>query len=73
MRQRNPNVSPGLEEIVLKCMAKSPGRRYRDGLALRRALAALKADNEAPPEERAGVLEGLRVQLLGAPGRRSTR
>ncbi len=34
----NPRIAPGLERIVLRCLAKDPRDRYRDGDALAYAL-----------------------------------
>lgn len=34
----NPNIAPGLERIILRCLAKDPRERYRDGDALAYAL-----------------------------------
>ena len=34
----NPNIPPGLEKIVLRCLEKDPRDRYRDGDALAYAL-----------------------------------
>src|SRR3989440_4207181 len=34
----NPNIPPALEEIILRCLEKSPEMRYSDGSALARAL-----------------------------------
>ncbi|HEY6284130.1 MAG TPA: protein kinase, partial [Ktedonobacteraceae bacterium] len=49
----NPNLSPALEEIILRCLEKVPEMRFRDGSQLARALESL-ADSElgeivAPP------------------------
>jgi eukaryotic-like serine/threonine-protein kinase len=41
----NPNLSPPLEEIILRCLEKVPEMRFRDGSQLARALESL-ADNE---------------------------
>ncbi|HXZ05774.1 MAG TPA: protein kinase [Ktedonobacteraceae bacterium] len=43
--QVNPNISPALEEIILRCLEKAPEMRFRDGSQLARALEAL-AENE---------------------------
>src|SRR5579884_1780060 len=40
-RQLNPNIGSALEEIILKCLEKEPGARFRDGSALARALELL--------------------------------
>jgi len=39
--QFNPNIPPPLEEIILRCLEKSPDMRYRDGSQLARALETL--------------------------------
>src|SRR5947199_1320681 len=41
----NPNLSPALEEIILRCLEKVPEMRFRDGSQLARALESL-ADSE---------------------------
>ena len=43
--QINPNLTPSLEEIILRCLEKVPEMRFRDGSQLARALESL-ADNE---------------------------
>ena len=54
-RQFNPDLSPALEQVVLKAIAKQPGDRYQQGSALvkdlRRALAepGTKAVIAPPP------------------------
>jgi bifunctional DNase/RNase/tRNA A-37 threonylcarbamoyl transferase component Bud32 len=37
----NPNLSPALEEIILRCLEKVPEMRFRDGSSLARALETL--------------------------------
>lgn len=39
--QLNPNIPPVLEDIIMRCLEKEPGMRYRDGSALARALEML--------------------------------
>ncbi len=39
--QINPNLSPALEEIILRCLEKVPEMRFRDGSELARALESL--------------------------------
>jgi len=41
----NPNLTPALEEIILRCLEKVPEMRFRDGSQLARALETL-ADSE---------------------------
>jgi serine/threonine protein kinase len=40
-RQLNPNIPPALEEIILRCLQKTPEMRYRDGAQLARTLESL--------------------------------
>ncbi|MBV9879298.1 MAG: protein kinase [Gemmatirosa sp.] len=44
LRARRESVSPALEAIVQRCIARSPSDRYRDARELRDALDALPAD-----------------------------
>src|SRR5579864_9230062 len=37
----NPQIPPALEEIIMRCLEKSPDRRYTDGSQLARALETL--------------------------------
>jgi len=39
--QFNPNIPTTLEEIIMRCLEKSPDMRFRDGSELARALEAL--------------------------------
>lgn len=39
--QHTPNIPASLEEIILRCLEKSPDHRYRDGSELARALESL--------------------------------
>jgi eukaryotic-like serine/threonine-protein kinase len=39
--QLNPNIPAPLEEIILRCLEKVPGKRFRDGTQLSRALETL--------------------------------
>lgn len=39
--QLNPNIPAPLEEIILRCLEKVPGKRFRDGSQLARALETL--------------------------------
>src|SRR5579859_599373 len=39
--QYNPAIPPAVEKIILRCLEKSPERRYADGTQLERALESL--------------------------------
>lgn len=41
IREKNPDASPGLERIILKCMEKDPDDRYDTAEALREEMAAM--------------------------------
>jgi serine/threonine protein kinase len=45
--QLNPNIPPALEEIILRCLEKEPGARFRDGSTLARALELLGEEDLA--------------------------
>ncbi len=40
-RQFNPSLSPALEQIILRCLAKSPRERYPTSMALAQALSGV--------------------------------
>lgn len=43
----NPAIPPGLESVILKCLAKSPANRYQNGDELAQDLATLRANPNA--------------------------
>jgi serine/threonine-protein kinase len=47
LRERNPNLQPELEEIVLKALAKDPNDRYPDAAAMVAALRDVLSDATA--------------------------
>jgi len=51
-RKLNPAVPVGLEQIILRCLAKDPAARYQTGEDLARDLAAIRGGRA--PEPRAG-------------------
>ncbi len=48
-------VSPGVEQVVLRCLAKEPSARYGDAFLLRAALTAALARDALAPAPRAAV------------------
>ena len=53
VRDSNPNVSPALEGVIYRCMAKNASQRYENAEELRRAIRALHSD--AHRRARAGI------------------
>jgi serine/threonine protein kinase len=47
-RRLNPAISAGLDESILKCLAKDPAARYQTGEDLAQHLAAIRAGRAAP-------------------------
>jgi serine/threonine-protein kinase len=43
-RQLNPEISPEMEDVILRCQEKDPEHRYQDVLAFKRALGELLLD-----------------------------
>ena len=70
-RQLNPSLSPALEQVVLKAIAKQPADRYQRGAELvkdlRRALSGIGAKAVAAPSKRsplARILAGIAGVLV---------
>lgn len=62
-RERNPRLSDGFEGVVLRCMAKEPGRRFQRASEVRVALETLRGSGQS-----AAVSRGrLRARLVVVP------
>jgi serine/threonine protein kinase/tetratricopeptide (TPR) repeat protein len=48
-RVRNPNLSPGFESIIQRCLAKEPAQRYKTASEVRVALESLKGSGATQP------------------------
>jgi serine/threonine-protein kinase len=58
----NPSVPPGLEKIILKCIAKSPAARYQTGEELARELAGLRGGKNSASLEKTAMRVPLPVE-----------
>jgi serine/threonine protein kinase len=67
LRAYNPQVSPELEAVVLRCLEKDVQRRYPDAMALLSDLSHCLPE-EARPASPAGRWEGQQIPLKSAPG-----
>lgn len=66
-RQWNPRISPSLEHLVLKLLAKNPNERYASAQQARHVSISLSFRPEDLPAQEQGLLVGRRRQL-GALG-----
>ena len=57
-------VTPGLDEVIQKALAKQPGDRYADWDAFANALSALVTTQQVPRGQFQGVLDSERFTLL---------
>jgi serine/threonine-protein kinase len=66
-RIRNPNLSPGFESIIQRCLAKDPGHRYKTGSEVRVALESIKGGTVTHSSEvQKGKSVSLRVFIFAA-------
>ena len=47
-REKNPQIHPDVEAIILRCLEKDPARRFANGRALHEPLAAVREGRALP-------------------------
>ena len=60
IRPQRPDVPPALDDIVHRCMARDPARRFPSAGAVRSALAAVRTNPQGPRRARRPPLPRLR-------------
>ena len=66
LRRLNPAVTPALEQIVARCLARHPADRFPDAAALAAALRG-PAPAPRPPTNRRLAIAGILGTAIGAP------
>jgi serine/threonine-protein kinase len=72
VRDARPEVPREMQEVILRCLAKEPGDRFRDVAELARALVRFAAGGAHPSADRASKILGAQTVTLdeGRPSRR---
>ncbi len=60
IKETAPNISSNLEAVVMKCLEKDPGKRYRDAQEILKKLKNISERNNETEEARPAFFEGLR-------------
>jgi serine/threonine-protein kinase len=63
-RVRNPNLSPGFESIIQRCLAKEPTHRYRTASEVRVALESLKGSGATQPARVTHKAKSISLRVL---------
>ena len=66
-REVNPKISPEIEKVVLKAIAKKPEDRYQNMVEFRKALEAVK-QKQPLPGKKEKIWEGKRNRIIALAG-----
>jgi serine/threonine-protein kinase len=63
--RRNPDISPHLDEIILRALAKEPSSRFRNGEQMARVLRTYQTEDAASEFDEDEMEEGIDWRAVG--------